>query len=157
MIALISLVVNRREAGTVLTAHPIRGTLYIGYLCIRGIGGGDMELQQIRKGSTRTLVLSLLTEAPMYGYQIARELERRSEGYFQVSEGLLYPTLHQMEREGLLSSEWQTPVGKRRRKVYAITPVGRRQLGDSVAQWHSFIERFVGFVQGFGVWPQGEL
>jgi len=113
-----------------------------------------MELQQIRKGSTRTLIFSLLTEEAMYGYQIARELERRSEGYFEVSEGLLYPTLHQMEREGLLSAEWQTPSGKRRRKYYTITPQGHRQLRDSVVQWQSFITRFVDFMKEFDVWPQ---
>jgi PadR family transcriptional regulator PadR len=114
-----------------------------------------MELQQTRKGSTRTLILSLLTEEAMYGYQIARELERRSEGYFQVSEGLLYPALHQMEREGLLSGEWRTPVGKRRRRYYAITPQGRRHLSDSAAQWQSFIERFVDLMRELDIWPQG--
>ena len=100
-----------------------------------------MELQQIRKGSTRTLILSLLTEEAMYGYQMARELERRSEGYFQVSEGLLL-------------AKWQTPVGKRRRKYYAITPKGHRQLRDSVAHWKSFIKRFVDFMGEFDVWPE---
>jgi DNA-binding PadR family transcriptional regulator len=113
-----------------------------------------MEFQQIRKGSTRTLILSLLTEEAKYGYQIARELERRSEGYFEVSEGLMYPTLHQMEREGLLQAEWQTPAGKRRRKYYTITPKGRRQLRDSVVEWKSFIKRFVDFMGEFDVWPE---
>jgi PadR family transcriptional regulator PadR len=114
-----------------------------------------MELQQIRKGSTRTLILSLLTEGAMYGYQIARELERRSEGYFEMSEGLMYPTLHQMEREGLLEAEWQTPTGKRRRKYYTITPKGRRQLQDSVVEWQSFVKRFVDFMGQFDVWSAG--
>jgi hypothetical protein len=55
---------------------------------------------QLRKGSTPALILTLLEEKPMYGYQIARELKRRSEGYFEMKEGLLYPALHRMERDG---------------------------------------------------------
>jgi hypothetical protein len=46
---------------------------------------------QIRKGSTEILVLSLLVEGPMYGYEISQELEQRSDGYFEMKEGLLYP------------------------------------------------------------------
>ncbi len=113
-----------------------------------------MELPQIRKGSTRALILSLLIEDEKYGYQLARELERRSDQYFGISEGLLYPTLHQMEREGLLRAEWQVPAGKRRRKYYAITDKGRRWLADSVLQWKGFIEHFVRFLDESGVWPK---
>ena len=111
-----------------------------------------MEFQQIRKGSTRTLILSLLTGEPMYGYRIARELERRSEGYFHLSEGLLYPTLHQMERDELLSSEWRTPEGGRRRKYYALTPKGRRRLVDSAAEWQAFIRQFTRILGESDVW-----
>ena len=103
-----------------------------------------MELhRQIRKGSTPVLILSLLAEEPMYGYQIARELEGRSEGYFTMKEGLLYPALHQMERDGLLSSEWRTAVGARRRKYYFITEKGRKVLANSVAQWMTFTEKLM--------------
>ncbi len=112
---------------------------------------GRMELQrQIRKGSTPVLILSLLAEEPMYGYQIARELERRSEGYFTMKEGLLYPGLHQMERDGLLSSEWRTVVGARRRKYYFITEKGRKALASSVAEWMTFTEKLMGVIRGRG-------
>jgi DNA-binding PadR family transcriptional regulator len=108
-----------------------------------------MQLQrQIRKGSTPVLILSLLAEQPMYGYQIAQELERRSEGYFTMKEGLLYPALHQMERDGLLSSEWRTVAGARRRKYYFITEKGGKVLADSVAEWTTFTEQLMRVIRG---------
>jgi len=111
-----------------------------------------MQLQpQIRKGSTPVLILSLLAEQqPMYGYQIARELERRSEGYFTMKEGLLYPALHRMERDDLLSSEWRTVAGARRRKYYFITEKGRRVLVSSVAEWTTFTEQLMRVIGGGG-------
>jgi len=98
---------------------------------------------QIRKGSTETIILSLLAEEPMYGYQISRELHRRSGGYFAMKEGLLYPTLHRMEQEGLLTSEWRQAGPSRRRKYYFITEKGRRELSEQTAEWRTFVERLL--------------
>lgn len=97
------------------------------------------KLQQLRKGSTSLLVLSALAADKMYGYQIMRELERRSEGYFTMTAALLYPTLHQLEADGLVISEWQDGQGKRRRKYYSITPKGRKALVSSQAEWETFL------------------
>ncbi|MBU0495720.1 MAG: PadR family transcriptional regulator [Chloroflexi bacterium] len=102
--------------------------------------------QQLRKGSTETLILTLLNEEPMYGYQIARELEARSKGYFQMKEGLLYPALHQMEEDGLVHSEWRAGQGARRRKYYLITAKGHRVLADSVAEWQTFAAQLLGLI-----------
>jgi PadR family transcriptional regulator PadR len=103
-----------------------------------------MSLQnQIRKGSTKTLILSLLAEEPMYGYQISQELHQRSGGYFEMKEGLLYPTLHRMEQEGLLGSEWQESGTARRRKYYAITEKGRRALNEQMAEWQTFTKKLL--------------
>ena len=107
-----------------------------------------MQLHQMRKGSTPVLILSLLTEQPMYGYQIAQELEQRSEGYFNMKEGLLYPALHRMEGDGLLSSEWRTVAGARRRKYYFITEKGRKVLASSVAEWTTFTEKLMRVIGG---------
>ena len=98
------------------------------------------QVQQLRKGSTPLLILNVLAHEPMYGYQIMRELERRSEGYFSMTAALLYPALHQLEMGGLLKSEWQAAQGKRKRKYYAITPRGRKALSASRAEWDRFIE-----------------
>ena len=102
---------------------------------------------QIRKGSTSTLILSLLSEEPMYGYQITQELQRRSEGYFEMKEGLLYPALHRMEQDGLLRSEWRSVAGSRRRKYYFITEEGRKVLANSVTEWTTFTEKLMGMIE----------
>ncbi len=101
------------------------------------------EVQQLRKGSTPLLILTLLSQKKMYGYEIMRELERRSEGYFTMTAALLYPALHELELQGLLDSEWQDGQGKRKRKYYAITSKGRKALAASRAEW----ERFIGNLQ----------
>ena len=98
------------------------------------------HLHQLRKGSTPLLILSVLSTKKMYGYQIMRELEQRSEGYFTMTAALLYPALHQLELDGFLKSEWQAGQGKRKRKYYSITPKGRKALIARKAVWKSFIE-----------------
>lgn len=98
------------------------------------------QMEQMRKGTTTLAVLKLLAEtgAPMHGYQLMRELEARSQGFFQFKEGLIYPRLHQMEREGLLKSHWEGQPGTRRRKVYDITDEGRRRLEAELHEWETF-------------------
>jgi PadR family transcriptional regulator PadR len=95
--------------------------------------------QQMRKGTTTVILLNLLAEAeqPMYGYEIIQELEAQSEGYFRFKEGLIYPRLHELERQGLLRSEWRGEEGTRRRKFYAITEQGRRRLADELRGWRT--------------------
>ena len=105
---------------------------------------------QIRKGSTNTLILSLLSEEPMYGYQITQELQQRSEGYFEMKEGLLYPALHQMEQDGLVRSEWRRVEGSRRRKYYFITDEGRKVLARSVTEWTTFTEKLMEVLERHG-------
>jgi DNA-binding PadR family transcriptional regulator len=105
---------------------------------------------QIRKGSTEIIILSLLATQPMYGYQIGHELGKRSDGYFNVKEGLLYPTLHRMQKEGLLSSEWRQAEGERRRKYYAITAKGEEVLGEQSAEWRVFIKQLQSLLADLG-------
>jgi PadR family transcriptional regulator PadR len=97
---------------------------------------------QIRKGSSEIIILSLLAQEPMYGYQITAELEQRSDGYFMMKEGLLYPTLHRMEKETLVVSEWRT-VGGRRRKYYKVTEEGLQALSRHSAEWRTFTDRLL--------------
>jgi len=99
--------------------------------------------EQMRKGTTTVILLSLLAELdrPMYGYEIIKELEARSQGYFRFKEGLIYPRLHELERQGLVRSEWHGEEGTRRRKFYAITDRGRRRLEEEVQGWQSLAEQ----------------
>jgi PadR family transcriptional regulator PadR len=96
--------------------------------------------EQMRKGTTIVIILNLLAEAdrPMYGYEIIQELETRSQGYFRFQEGLIYPRLHELERQDLLRSEWQGEKGSRRRKFYTITAAGRRRLEEELQGWQAF-------------------
>ena len=98
--------------------------------------------EQMRKGTTVVIILNLLaeTERPMYGYEIIQELEARSEGYFRFQEGLIYPRLHELERQGLLRSEWRGEKGTRRRKFYTITTAGRRRLEEELRGWQAFTQ-----------------
>ena len=96
--------------------------------------------EQMRKGTTTVILLNLLAELdrPMYGYEIIQELEARSEGYFHFKEGLIYPRLHELERQGLLRAQWQGQEGRRRRKFYSITEEGRRRLERELQGWRAF-------------------
>jgi PadR family transcriptional regulator PadR len=98
--------------------------------------------EQMRKGTTTVILLNLLADLdrPMYGYEIIKELESRSEGYFRFKEGLIYPRLHELERQGLLRSEWRGEEGSRRRKFYRITDKGRRRLEAELRSWRTFAE-----------------
>jgi PadR family transcriptional regulator, regulatory protein PadR len=108
------------------------------------------EIQQLRKGSTPLLILSILADEKMYGYQIMRELEQRSAGYFTMTAALLYPALHQLEKDGLLESEWEETSGKRRRKYYSITGQGRKALASSRADWQAFMTNLFKTLQPAG-------
>src|SRR5438477_1441611 len=86
-------------------------------------------------GTVGVLILSLLAEREMYGYEILQEADRRSAQQFQMKEGTLYPALHAMERAGFLKSDWRESDSGRARKYYRLTPKGRRQADSKRRQW----------------------
>ena len=86
-------------------------------------------------GTVGVLILSLLAERAMYGYELVQEAERRSAQQFQLKEGTIYPALHQMERAGLLSAQWRQGDTGRARKYYSLTAKGRRQAASKRRQW----------------------
>lgn len=94
--------------------------------------------RELLKGNTPTLVLAVLKDAPLHGYAIAREIERRSGNALKFKEGTLYPALHGLEREGLIQGEWQREAGGRERKVYGITPAGLTALEQKTKTWDAF-------------------
>ena len=111
------------------------------------------EIQQLRKGSTPLLILAVLSGGRMYGYQIMRELESRSDGYFSMTAALLYPALHQLEEDGLVESEWEEGPGRRRRKYYTITHSGLQELAKCQADWETFFQSLTRTLQP-GLKPQ---
>lgn len=94
--------------------------------------------KQLLKGTIPLLVLHLLAQADMYGYQLIKSLEQLSSGAFRFSEGTLYPVLHSLERDGMLRAHWVVAESGRRRKYYAITDRGRRDLDSRMAEWRTF-------------------
>jgi PadR family transcriptional regulator PadR len=108
---------------------------------------------QMRKGSTEILILTLLAKQPMYGYEISQQLKHRSEGYFEMKEGLLYPALHRMQQNGWLSSEWRVVDG-RKRKYYLLTSLGREMLGEQTAEWMNFIEQLRALLGAKELWTK---
>ncbi len=88
-------------------------------------------------GTVTVLLTSLLSERPMYGWEILREAEERSDNAFAFKQGTVYPALHQMERSGLLVSEWQSSESGRNRKYYSLTPKGRKYAKAKRKQWES--------------------
>lgn len=94
--------------------------------------------RELLKGSTDALVLSLVGQQPMYGYQLIKEMERRSRGYFQFREGTLYPALHRMEKEGLVAGKWERLPGGQERRYYYLTEKGQNALSEKRAEWRAF-------------------
>ena len=94
---------------------------------------------ELMKGSSESLLLCLVGQQPMYGYQIIKVLERRSQGYFKFKEGTLYPALHRLEKAGLIVGKWQTLPSGRQRRYYYITDKGQRVLAEKMSQWQDFL------------------
>lgn len=87
---------------------------------------------------TSMLVLKLLHQQSMYGYQIIRELEQQSRNVFQLQEGTLYPILHTLEQQGAVTSYQQTADNGRLRKYYAITTYGQKLLDEKLKEWQVY-------------------
>lgn len=94
--------------------------------------------KELLKGSTNTLILTLLSRKQMYGYEIIKELEILSNGLFEMREGTLYPILHALEEGGQVESKWVGAEGSRQRKYYSITKTGRGLLKEKKEEWFSF-------------------
>ena len=94
--------------------------------------------RELLKGSTDSLLLSLINRHPTYGYQIIKELEKRSKGYFQFKEGTLYPALHRLEKAGLIQGKWQLLPGGQERRYYYMTPKGQKALAERLVVWQDF-------------------
>ena len=90
------------------------------------------------KGDLESLVLGALDDCAAHGYEIARRIKRVSEEALAVGEGLMYPALHALERDGMIVAEWVPQTGKPDRKVYALTDLGRGALAKKRREWLRF-------------------
>ena len=106
-----------------------------------------MSKTELVKGSTEVILLSLLNEKDMYGYELAQRVEKESEGFLLFKEGTLYPALKKLEIQGFVESYWKKSDEGPRRKYYAINITGKKVLSDLKKEWGLFqkvMNRMVG-------------
>ena len=89
------------------------------------------------RGHLDGLVLAVLARAPGHGYAVIEILRDESQGELDLPEGSVYPALHRLEHAGLVSSAWAAG-STRRRRVYALTADGRRELTAQRKEWAAF-------------------
>lgn len=104
-------------------------------------------------GSTTLLILKLLSEGEKYGYEMIRELARRSQNAFELKEGTLYPILHDLEDKGCVEAFTQETSGGRQRRYYRITQKGMGLLRDKTEEWRYFAGKVNGVLGGATVAP----
>jgi DNA-binding PadR family transcriptional regulator len=97
--------------------------------------------------SVRPIMLSVLHDGESYGYAIVQRIHDLSRGRIQWSDGTLYPVLHRLESEGLITSRWHQAQSGRKRKYYSLTSSGRKALEVEKRQWldvHAVLARLWG-------------
>jgi PadR family transcriptional regulator, regulatory protein PadR len=87
--------------------------------------------------SATSLILAIIAEGDTYGYAILKRVSELSGGQLQWTDGMLYPVLHRLERQGHIQGKWGTAETGRKRKYYGITSQGRGQLAEQRNQWQT--------------------
>jgi len=103
-------------------------------------------------GNLPGLILAVLEHAPLHGYGIAREIEKRSMDALSFGEGTLYPALKLLERDDLIAASWNTEVKGPARKVYSLTANGKKELEKFRKAWREYtqsVDRVIGGLPGF--------
>jgi DNA-binding PadR family transcriptional regulator len=102
-----------------------------------------MYSSELVKGTLKTIVLKLLLESDkMYGYEITQKVKELTGGKIQLTEGALYPTLHAMEAQGILTTD-VVNVGNRIRKYYSVTQAGKKVATEKVNEFSDFIDTMI--------------
>lgn len=94
--------------------------------------------RELLKGHLKVIVLAVLKDAPCHAYLLKKKVEEKSLEVFTLTEGTLYPTLHKLEADGLISSETVKRDNKPDVRVYSLTQKGVKLLEDSKRQWSFF-------------------
>ncbi len=93
--------------------------------------------KELVAASSRPMVLSILAGGESYGYDILKQVKLLSGGELEWSDGMLYPVLHRLERDGLIAGRWELTDAGRRRKYYRLTARGQGQLVRDKASWRA--------------------
>ncbi len=87
------------------------------------------------QGTLVLLILKILALQPLHGWAVSQRLKQVSADVLHVSDGSLYPALHKLEQDGLITAEWRVSELGRRAKFYSLTPIGRSHLEHETALW----------------------
>jgi transcriptional regulator len=96
--------------------------------------------RELKKGSAELLILSLVDDRARHGYDIARVIETKSEGALRFHAASLYPLLYRLEARGWIAGRWVEKPGERRRRMYRITPKGRKVLASQRSGFQAFVD-----------------
>ncbi|MPY89938.1 MAG: PadR family transcriptional regulator [Luteitalea sp.] len=96
--------------------------------------------QAFKKGTAELLILAQLELRPSHGYEIAQQIDARSDGALSFHVASLYPILYRMERRGLIVGRWVEKAGQRRRRYYRLTSEGRKVLAAQRKNWRAFMQ-----------------
>ncbi len=94
-----------------------------------------MISKNLTAASTKPIILGILKQGNSYGYLIIKKIKELSGGKMAYSDGMLYPVLHRLEKDGLIKSNWTMDGGTRPRKYYEITESGKEELVAERTQW----------------------
>ena len=94
-----------------------------------------MISKNLTAASTKPIILGILKQGNSYGYLIIKKIKELSGGNMKYSDGMLYPVLHRLEKDGLIQSNWTMDNGTRPRKYYEITELGKEALIIEKEQW----------------------
>ncbi|MCU0491153.1 MAG: PadR family transcriptional regulator [Chloroflexaceae bacterium] len=103
--------------------------------------------RELMKGSLDVLLLALLENGPMYGYQIVKEVRSRSEGLLDLKEGTLYPALHRLEKAGWIEGFWQARADGADRRYYRLTARGVAAAQQKRAEWRQLVAAMEGILR----------
>jgi len=94
--------------------------------------------KELKRGTLEMILLHLISERQMYGYELASSLEKRGGSLFRIKEGTLYPILYRLENAGYIESRWETLERGVPRKYYRLTQTGAKYLRARTAEWKEF-------------------
>ena len=102
------------------------------------MGAGEKGRGELLQGTLDMLVLKALQLQPMHGWGITERIQQWSRNVLQVNQGSLYPALQRLEKDGLITSEWDVSDNNRQARYYRLTAAGRRALSKEVESWKKF-------------------
>jgi PadR family transcriptional regulator PadR len=95
---------------------------------------------KISRGSAELAILALLEQEPLYGFEIAKSIEERSQGALRFTLASLYPMLYELEKRGWIKGHWRSNREGRDRRYYSLTTAGKKALDPLRREWRSFFQ-----------------